>query len=165
MRLSKVVIEFNYINVFGVTEGKFRRGRRRVGCKVEVSENMKVIRYSNERLWYCWREISIRGSDNEVRCMIMCVSRDRNMLVRLVDDNRFVNCWEEESRGSSRCMLKSPVIVNSCEVVAADKRKVRNLSRPASLSFWSAVTSLPISLSFCVLLKHLFLSHSHSVFF
>ena len=44
--------------------------------------------------------------------------------VRLVDDNRSVNCCEEESGWSSRCMLKSPVIMNSCGVVTAEDRKV-----------------------------------------
>ena len=48
--------------------------------------------------------------------------------MRLEDDNRYVNCEEEESRGSSRCMLKSPVIINSCGVMAAEDRKVWNLS-------------------------------------
>ena len=46
----KVVIEFDDINVFGATEGKFRRGWGRCGCNVEVSENRKVIRYSDKRL-------------------------------------------------------------------------------------------------------------------
>ena len=46
-----------------------------------------------------------------------------------MDDNRSVNCSVEESRGSSRCMLKSPVIMNSCGVVVAVNRKVWNSSR------------------------------------
>ena len=61
--------------------------------------------------------------------MIMCVSKDRKIWVRLMDDNRFENCLVEESRGSSRCMLKSPVIMNSCGVVAAENRKVWISSR------------------------------------
>ena len=52
----------------------------RCGCNVEVSENRKVIRYSYKRLRYCWREMYVRRSDNEVQCMIMYVSRDRDML-------------------------------------------------------------------------------------
>ena len=39
-----------------------------------------------------------------------------------MDDNRSVNSSEEKSRGSSRCMLKSPVIMNLCGVVAAEDR-------------------------------------------
>ena len=46
--------------------------------------------------------------------------------VRLVDDNRRVNCWEEESRGSSTWILKSPVIMNSCGVVVAEDKKFEN---------------------------------------
>ena len=45
-----------------------------------MSENRKMIRYSIQRLRYCWREISMRRSDNEVQCMVMYVNRDRNML-------------------------------------------------------------------------------------
>ena len=75
-----VVIEFHDINVFGATECKFRRGWRRCGCKVEMSENRKAIRYNDERLCYCWREICVKRSDNEVQCMIMHASRDRKML-------------------------------------------------------------------------------------
>ena len=49
--------------------------------------------------------------------------------MRLADDNRSVNFREEESRASSRCMLKSIVIMNSCGLVAAEDRKVWNSSR------------------------------------
>ena len=65
--------------MFGATEGESRRGLR-CGYKVEVNENMKVVRYSDKRLWNCWREICMRRSDTEVHCMIMYVSRDGNML-------------------------------------------------------------------------------------
>ena len=34
----------------------------------------------------------MRRSDNEVQCMIMYVSRDRDIWVKLVDDNRSINC-------------------------------------------------------------------------
>ena len=34
----------------------------------------------------------MRRSNNEVQCMIMYVSRDRKCWVRLVDDNRSINC-------------------------------------------------------------------------
>ena len=36
-------------------------------------------------------------SDNEVQCMIMYVSRDRNVLGEVVDDYISVNCWECET--------------------------------------------------------------------
>ena len=61
-------------------EGNVRAEWRRCGCKVEVSKITKVIRYGNKRLSYCWRVNSMRRNDNEVQCMIMYVSRDRNML-------------------------------------------------------------------------------------
>ena len=46
--------------------------------------------------------------------------------MRFVDDNRYVNCWEEELRGASRYLLKSYAIMNSCGVVAlaAEDRKI-----------------------------------------
>ena len=50
------------------------------GSVVEMSENSKVITCSNKRLSYCWREISMRRSD-EIQYMIMYVGRDKNMLV------------------------------------------------------------------------------------
>ena len=36
---------------------------------------------------------------------------------------------EKKSRESSKCILKSPIIMNSCAVVAAEDRKVSNSSR------------------------------------
>ena len=68
----------------------------------------------------------MRISDNKIQFIIMYVSRE-TCWVRLVDD-RYVNCGEEEWRGS-RCMLKLPVIMNSCQVVAAEDRTVWNSSR------------------------------------
>ena len=40
-----------------------------------------------------------------------------------------INCWEEESRGSSRCMFQSSIIMNSCGEVVAEDRKMWNSSR------------------------------------
>ena len=45
-----VVMEFDDINVVGATEGNFRREWRRCRCKVELSDNGNLIRYSNKRL-------------------------------------------------------------------------------------------------------------------
>ena len=53
--ISEVIIEFDDINIYGATECTIRSGWR-CGSKVEMSENMKVIRCGNKRLLYCWRE-------------------------------------------------------------------------------------------------------------
>ena len=55
------IIEFGNINMFGVMEGRFRL---RCRCKVEVSENRKVIEYSNKRLRYRGGKIIVRGDDD-----------------------------------------------------------------------------------------------------
>jgi len=44
--------------------------------------------------------------------VILTVGLEVNMLIIFVDDKRVRNSEANESEGSSRCMLKSPVIRN-----------------------------------------------------
>ena len=69
-------------------------------------------------------EVIIRSSV----CLCVCVGKE-TCWVRLAEDKRSKNLFEEESRGSSTHMLKSPVMRNSWGVVAADDRKISNSSR------------------------------------
>ena len=48
-------MELDDNNVLDATDGNFRRGRRKSGGRVEVSENRKVIRYSNRLSYHCER--------------------------------------------------------------------------------------------------------------
>ena len=47
---SRLFLNSLKLRFFCATEGKFRKGWGRCGCNVEVSENRKVIRYSDKRL-------------------------------------------------------------------------------------------------------------------
>ena len=101
----------------------FEGGEEDVGVRlrwVEIGKwsdtVMKDCGIVGERL--VWKEVITRSS------VWLCMwAETETCWVRLVYDNRSVNCWDKESRASSRCMLKSPVIIDSCEVVAADEGK------------------------------------------